>query len=240
MPIFLTFVRQGGVFARWEFVAAGPPMGQIAIAEPLAEPGETVLSPEAWALVSQHARGTRVQDLVHNCTKEKVRGVSQLSSPMLAFSRPTSHTLSHTLSFFVWLAVCLSISRRTRPSAPRQPSTATATPSPKSTITCVSTGWRTGCRRRRHCRRRACDSATLLCSGGGCNSFSVFLALVGRCMNVCPLLSPLVPPQRVPFPLSLTFAGTSPRRCSPSSKPVTTGTLRSCAMCRCSLSSARA
>lgn len=67
----LTCIHVGGVFARWEFVAAGPPMGQIAIAEPLAEPGETVLSPEAWALVADHARGTRVQDLVHVCTKEK-------------------------------------------------------------------------------------------------------------------------------------------------------------------------
>ena len=52
---------------------AGPPMGQIAIAEPLAEPGETVLSPEAWALVAEHARGTGVRQLVHHCVDKVSR-----------------------------------------------------------------------------------------------------------------------------------------------------------------------
>ncbi len=43
-------------------------MGQIAIAEPLAEPGETVLSPEAWEHVKGIATGTSVGELVHACT----------------------------------------------------------------------------------------------------------------------------------------------------------------------------
>ena len=44
----LTSIHVGGVFKRWEYVVAGPPMAQLAVAEPLALPGETVLSPEAW------------------------------------------------------------------------------------------------------------------------------------------------------------------------------------------------
>ena len=39
---------------RFEFVIAGSPLAQIAIAEPLAKPGETVLSPEAASLVDDH------------------------------------------------------------------------------------------------------------------------------------------------------------------------------------------
>lgn len=44
----LTAVHVGGVFRRWEYILAGPPMAQIAVAEPQARPGETVVSPEAW------------------------------------------------------------------------------------------------------------------------------------------------------------------------------------------------
>jgi hypothetical protein len=37
--------------SRWEFVIAGKPLAQIAVAEPVARPGETVLSPEVHRLV---------------------------------------------------------------------------------------------------------------------------------------------------------------------------------------------
>jgi class 3 adenylate cyclase len=37
---------------RFEFVVCGPPLAQLAVAEPAAKPGETVLSPEAAALVA--------------------------------------------------------------------------------------------------------------------------------------------------------------------------------------------
>ena len=47
----LTGVHVGGVLHRWEYIMAGQPQAQIGVAEPLAKPGETVLSPEAWALV---------------------------------------------------------------------------------------------------------------------------------------------------------------------------------------------
>ena len=51
------------MFNRWEFVVAGPPMAQIAVAEPLALPGETVISPEAWDLVSHLVEATPLVDL---------------------------------------------------------------------------------------------------------------------------------------------------------------------------------
>ena len=47
----LTCVEVGGAYKRMEFVLAGAPMGQISIAEPLAVGWETVISPEAYALV---------------------------------------------------------------------------------------------------------------------------------------------------------------------------------------------
>jgi hypothetical protein len=47
----LTAVHIGGLLRRWEYILSGPPMAQIAIAEPLASPGQTVLSPEALELV---------------------------------------------------------------------------------------------------------------------------------------------------------------------------------------------
>lgn len=48
----LTCVEVGGAYKRMEFVLAGAPMGQISIAEPLAVGWETVISPEAYALVN--------------------------------------------------------------------------------------------------------------------------------------------------------------------------------------------
>jgi len=40
----------GGVFGRWEFVLTGPAITQVSLAEKQAQPGEVILSPEAWAL----------------------------------------------------------------------------------------------------------------------------------------------------------------------------------------------
>ncbi|EGD79334.1 hypothetical protein PTSG_09748 [Salpingoeca rosetta] len=56
-----TSLHVGGALQRMEFIIDGPPMAQIGVAEPLAEPGETVLSPEAWQeLKSTDAIGTSV------------------------------------------------------------------------------------------------------------------------------------------------------------------------------------
>eukprot|EP00051_Salpingoeca_urceolata_P007099 m.94209 g.94209 ORF g.94209 m.94209 type:complete len:1161 (+) comp15115_c3_seq1:1094-4576(+) len=60
----LTAVHVGGVFNRWEYVLSGPPMSQIAIAEPLASSGETFLSPEAWDLIADVTVGTAVPELI--------------------------------------------------------------------------------------------------------------------------------------------------------------------------------
>ena len=60
----LTAVHVGGVFKRWEYILAGPPMAQIAVAEPLAKPGETVVSPEAWGLVRPDVVGTSIGTLI--------------------------------------------------------------------------------------------------------------------------------------------------------------------------------
>eukprot|EP00854_Cymbomonas_tetramitiformis_P010650 gene10650-12597_t len=58
----LTAVHVGGIFNRWEYVVAGPPMTQIGIAEPLAKNGETVLSPEAWEEIQDFAEGVELDD----------------------------------------------------------------------------------------------------------------------------------------------------------------------------------
>lgn len=56
----LTGLVVGGAFQRKEFIMAGPPLTQIGIAEPLAESGETVASPEAWGLISKYFTGSEL------------------------------------------------------------------------------------------------------------------------------------------------------------------------------------
>ena len=53
-------------------------MGQMAVAEPLAEPGETVVSPEAWPFVAPIARGTPVSDLLHSCATPDQNGYMRI------------------------------------------------------------------------------------------------------------------------------------------------------------------
>jgi class 3 adenylate cyclase len=48
----------GGLMGRWEFGIAGPVLTQIGAAEGLAKSGETVISPEAWALTDGKFEGT--------------------------------------------------------------------------------------------------------------------------------------------------------------------------------------
>jgi len=51
----IALLQVGGEQRRFEYVIAGTPMEQIAIAEPLAGSGETVVSPQAWAEVDYTA-----------------------------------------------------------------------------------------------------------------------------------------------------------------------------------------
>ena len=57
----LTAVHVGGIFKRWEYILSGPPMTQIAIAEPLAHSGQTCVSPEAWEIAQQSFEGFELQ-----------------------------------------------------------------------------------------------------------------------------------------------------------------------------------
>ena len=52
----------GGVFNRSEYAIIGDPVFQIASAEPAAGNGETVISPEAWALIEEHVEGRPTTD----------------------------------------------------------------------------------------------------------------------------------------------------------------------------------
>lgn len=47
----------GGVNGRWEFLTAGDPMVQVSAVEEHAQPGNVILSPEAWVLVEEHCGG---------------------------------------------------------------------------------------------------------------------------------------------------------------------------------------
>ncbi|CAJ1373022.1 unnamed protein product [Effrenium voratum] len=47
----LKLLQLGGLLDRWEFCAAGQPLEEVAIAEPLAKPGETVVSPSVRELL---------------------------------------------------------------------------------------------------------------------------------------------------------------------------------------------
>ncbi len=49
----------GGVDKRWECTVSGPPLVQVSVAEHLAHAGEVVLSPVAWALISDSCTGQR-------------------------------------------------------------------------------------------------------------------------------------------------------------------------------------
>jgi class 3 adenylate cyclase len=60
----LTSVHVGGIFRRWEYILAGPPMMEIAVAEPLARPGQTVVSACAWHLVEGFFEGVSLADLI--------------------------------------------------------------------------------------------------------------------------------------------------------------------------------
>ena len=52
----------GGVFNRSEYAIIGEPVFQIASAEPAAGDGETVISPQAWELIKDHAEGRVTTD----------------------------------------------------------------------------------------------------------------------------------------------------------------------------------
>lgn len=68
----LTCIHVGGVFRRWEYVIAGPAISQIAIAEPLAVSGETVMSPEVYEHVKEYIGGMPLSDLEDETRRAKM------------------------------------------------------------------------------------------------------------------------------------------------------------------------
>lgn len=80
----------GGSFGRWEFMIAGEPMLQVSMAEKHTNPGQVVLSPEAWSLVQDTCTGKPVESSASAENSpmqlESVRGMltpRQLSTPTL-------------------------------------------------------------------------------------------------------------------------------------------------------------
>jgi class 3 adenylate cyclase len=61
-----TLLFVGGVYGRWEYVMAGAPMDQMAIAEPLAEDGSTVFSPQVWEMVKDVCEGSPCKKRGHH------------------------------------------------------------------------------------------------------------------------------------------------------------------------------
>lgn len=50
-------VHLGGVFGRWEFLLSGDPLVQMSLAKERAQPGQVVVSPDAWGLIHDHCAG---------------------------------------------------------------------------------------------------------------------------------------------------------------------------------------
>jgi class 3 adenylate cyclase len=53
----MTVIHVGGIYSRWEVVLTGAPLGQVSHAEAQAQPGQTILSPEAWQRLEPHGLG---------------------------------------------------------------------------------------------------------------------------------------------------------------------------------------
>lgn len=58
----ITAAHLGGMYGRWEFVVTGTPLIQMSRAERAAQPGQVVLSPEAWDLVRDRCAGQPIAD----------------------------------------------------------------------------------------------------------------------------------------------------------------------------------
>lgn len=70
-------MQLGGVFKRWELLVAGAPLSQVGVANGEAEPGDVVLSAEAWALLARKPAATALAQGV-------MRLVASAAPPMTA------------------------------------------------------------------------------------------------------------------------------------------------------------
>lgn len=116
----ITLLHLGGMLNRWEFVIAGPPLAEIAIAEPLAEPGETVMAPLTYELVKDQVNVTSLEELskLHQarfaCLPEehksfvRVESLRDASGPLLQDDdrkKITYENLSSNFRFYIPAAI---------------------------------------------------------------------------------------------------------------------------------------
>ncbi|MCB9102211.1 MAG: AAA family ATPase [Anaerolineales bacterium] len=71
----------GGVLDRWEFLVTGDPLTQVGQAEGCAQPGDIVISPEAWPLMADVAAGRAVTAAASGRVM-RLTGLRQLISPV--------------------------------------------------------------------------------------------------------------------------------------------------------------
>lgn len=82
----VTILQVGGTLNRWEYVVAGPAIEQISIAEPLAQSGETVLSP---AVVAALKSGNHETERTGVSSPEESGGGE--ATPVILVSAPASN-----------------------------------------------------------------------------------------------------------------------------------------------------
>eukprot|EP00919_Chromeraceae_sp_WS-2016_P001000 GHVR01002503.1.p1 GENE.GHVR01002503.1~~GHVR01002503.1.p1 ORF type:complete len:207 (-),score=80.06 GHVR01002503.1:351-971(-) len=116
----IAIMQVGGELGRWEYVVAGPPLAQISIAEPLASSGETVVSPQVYALANDimvvgpeikvpHSDFKLLLDIkprippahTHTHTHSKAlpirsNNVSKMSHTLSTNTQSNTHTHTHT------------------------------------------------------------------------------------------------------------------------------------------------
>ncbi len=74
-------IHLGGVFNRWEFLVAGDPIIQTSAAEKKAQPGQVMLSPQAYELIRLYCQGTP-QPFPHAGTSEHGLLLEELNDPL--------------------------------------------------------------------------------------------------------------------------------------------------------------
>lgn len=82
------FLQIGGMYGRWESVIAGNPLSQVGDCSHLGEPGEVVVSAEAWPYLAAGFSGDEVEHGVHRLlASEQVAELSPLPMPVVDESK---------------------------------------------------------------------------------------------------------------------------------------------------------
>lgn len=81
----------GGVYGRWEFLVTGAPLIQVGLAGSQAQPGDIILSPEAWSLLQERVVGAPVRVAANPPTGSVnggPKGAVRLTGMRQAYSTP--------------------------------------------------------------------------------------------------------------------------------------------------------